>query len=131
MNKGSFMIVTGSVSSFVPIPKQAVYSSTKSYISFLCRVLHEEMKKKNVNVCLLNPGNMDTEMNIRDSSESQGKMGIHLPYLNLEQVTKKTLKKAQAGKSVYTPGAFYKFYRLVSKIFPISFMMNFTKRYYK
>ena len=59
--KDSFAIMTCSVSSFTPIPHQAVYSASKRYIYALGKALREEEKRNNVNILLLCPGNMDTE----------------------------------------------------------------------
>lgn len=130
MMKGSFAIITGSVSSFVPVPSQAVYSSSKIYVKFLAQALREEVKEKGINVCLLCPGNMDTEMNIRSEAKVQKKKVARLPYLDMKMLTVKALQKAESGKSIYTPGAFYKSYRLLGKLFPASFMMKFTKNFF-
>jgi short-subunit dehydrogenase len=130
MKKGSFAIITGSVSSFVPVPSQAVYSSSKVYVKFLTRALREEVKEKGINVCLLCPGNIDTEMNIRSEAKMQKTKVSRLPYLDMKKLTVKALQKAESGKSVYTPGTFYKIYRLLGKVFPTSFMMKLTKNFF-
>lgn len=46
--KDSFAIMTCSVSSFTPIPHQAVYSASKRYIYALGKALREEEKRNNV-----------------------------------------------------------------------------------
>ena len=101
MKKDSYTIITCLVSSFVPVSNQTVYSATKKYIYYFGKALREELLEKDINVLLLCPGNMDTEMN----------------------------PKGQ-GRGVYTPGMFYKSYRVVSKIFPSLLMMKLTKRFY-
>jgi short-subunit dehydrogenase len=126
MSKGSFIIETCSVCSFVPNPRMAVYSGTKALVLYFSRAIHEELKPRGINVCALCPGNMDSEMAIL--SEQQGKKSIvnMLPYLDMKKVAKDSLKAAQRGRAVYTPGAFYKFYRVVSKILPHNLMMFFA-----
>lgn len=123
MKKGSFVILTCSVSSFVPVIDQAVYSASKAYVRFLGQSLHEEMKKKGVNVLTFCPGNMDTEMNVKGSDQAKVS---NLPYLDLKKLTDRALKKAEAGKGSYTPGWFYKGYRLVSKIIPHALLIKAT-----
>lgn len=126
MKEKSFEIITGSVSSFTPIPAQAVYSASKAYVRFFTRALKEEMKRKGINIFLFNPGNMDTEMNVRSNIKERNAKIAMLPYLNIKKETRKALKKAENGKSVYTPLAFYRGYRLLAKIIPSSIMMKFT-----
>ena len=127
--KDSFAIMTCSVSSFTPIPYQAVYSASKRYVYALGKALREEEKRNNVNILLLCPGNMDTEMNPRGQARQSKQMNA-LPFLDMENVTKIALAKAEHKKAVYTPGRFYKFYRVVSKVFPSSLIMYFAKKFY-
>ena len=70
---------------------------------------------------------MDTEMNLR-CKITHSKQRNLLPYLDMKVVTERCLKKAESGKAVYTPGGFYKFYRVCSKIAPSQFMVKITKR---
>ena len=124
MNKGSYQILTGSIGSFAPLPWRAVYSASKAYVRFFARALHEEERKRGVNIMLLSPGKMDTEMFHQNSTDS-GNMSIQ-PYLDLDQVTVKAMQKAERGCATYTPMAFYKVYRLLAKIVPSAIMVKFT-----
>lgn len=127
MKKGSFIVETCSVSSFVPNPNMAVYSGTKAFVLYFSRAIREELKPRGINVCALCPGNMASEIAIL--SEAQGKKSIvnKLPYLDMKNVARDALNAAQKGKAVYTPGAFYKFYRVVSKLLPHNLMVPFAK----
>lgn len=127
MCEGGFVIHTSSASAFCPLPAQAVYSASKRYIKFISRALREEMRKKGVNVLALCPGNMDTEMN-PIGGNSQGEKAGKLPFLNMKAIAIKSLDKASRGKAIYTPGGFYKFYRLISKILPSSVMIKIAGR---
>ena len=129
MKFGSFGIMTCSVSSFCPIPNQAVYSASKGYVRFLSRALREECKKDGVNILALCPGNMDTEMNPRGGS-SQSDMVDKLPFLDMAKITRKSILLAARGKALYTPGAFYRFYRLSSKLIPSAWMIKITGKSY-
>lgn len=123
MKRGSYEIITGSVSSFVPVPWQAVYSASKAYVRFFARAVREEEKKRGVHILLLCPGNMETEMNVK--SAATGKIS-RLPYLDLQKETVKAMKKAEKGAAVYTPLAFYKAYRVFGKIVPSAVAVKFT-----
>lgn len=129
MKKGAIVIHTCSVSSFCPIPSQAVYSASKIYVRFLSRALREEMQHKGINVMMICPGNMDTEMNPKDGG-SQSKSVDRLPFLNMRVITRKSLDKAVQGKAIYTPGMFYKFYRVASKLLPSAWMIKITGKSY-
>ena len=124
MNRGGYQIITGSIGSFAPLPWRAVYSASKAYVRFLARALHEEERKRGVNIMLLSPGKMDTAMFHQNSTDS-GNMSIQ-PYLDLDKVTVKALEKAERGSATYTPMAFYKVYRVLAKIVPSAIMVKFT-----
>ena len=129
MGKGSFTIITCSISSFAPVPCQAVYSATKKYIYYFGKALREELLEKEINVLLLCPENMDTEMNPKGQVR-QGQKINRLPFLDMDVLTTKALEKAEKGKGVYTPGTFYKFYRAASRIFPSLWLMKIAKKFY-
>ena len=69
------------------------------------------------------------EMNPKGQAR-QSKQINTLPFLDMQKVTKNALARAEHKKAVYTPGRFYKFYRVVSKVFPSSFIMYFAKKFY-
>jgi short-subunit dehydrogenase len=123
MKKGSYAVIVGSVSSFVPVIGQAVYSAAKAYVRFLGQALHTELQAKGINILVLSPGNMNTEMNVKGGADE--KAG-NLPYLDLKKITRTSLKRASSRKGFYTPGWFYKGYRLVSKIVPHAIMIKAT-----
>ena len=129
MQKGSYTIITCSISSFVPVPNQTVYSATKKYVYYFGKAIREELLEKDINVLLLCPGNMDTEMNPKGQGRQSQKIG-KLPFLDMSEITVKALEKAEKGKGVYTPGMFYKSYRVVSKLFPSLWMMKMVKKFY-
>lgn len=129
MKKGSYAVITCSASSFAPAPNQAVYSASKKYAYYLGKALREESLENGINVLLLCPGNMDTEMNPRGQGGQRRKIGA-LPFLDMDALTVKALAKAEQGKAVYTPGAFYKAYRAVGKMLPSSCIMKIAKKFY-
>jgi len=123
MHRGSYQIITGSIGSFAPLPWRAVYSATKAYVRFLARALHEEERKRGVNIMLLSPGSMDTEM--FHANTSGGKLSL-FPFLDLDKETVKAMKKAEKGAAAYTPRAVYKGYRALAKLVPSAIMVKLT-----
>ncbi|MBO4471322.1 MAG: SDR family NAD(P)-dependent oxidoreductase [Clostridia bacterium] len=121
MQEKSYEVMTASISSFSPGPAFAVYNATKAYVAYLGRALRMERKRKGINVLTLCPGRMDTELFLGETVNAD-----RLPALNVAKVARKTLRKAEAGKGVYTPGWFYKGYRVVCKIFPRQLLMKIS-----
>lgn len=127
MKKGSIDIMTCSISSFSPVPKQAVYSASKAYVRYLSRAIREEVKDEGINILAMCPGNMDTEMNPKGGTSQSDKVD-RLPFLDMKVITRKSIKKAKQGKAIYTPGGLYKLYRLASKILPSAWMVKIIKK---
>lgn len=123
MRAGSVGIMTCSVSSFCPVPNQAVYSASKIYVRFMSRALREEVRKDGINILTMCPGNMDTEMNPKGGTSQSDKVD-KLPFLDMEKITKRSIVLAKKGHALYTPGGFYKAYRVVSKILPSAGMIK-------
>lgn len=127
MSKGSLGIMTCSISSFCPVPNQAVYSASKIYVRFLSRALHEEVKKDGINILAMCPGNMDTEMNPKGGNSQSDKVD-KLPFLDMKKITRKSIELAKKGHAIYTPGGFYKAYRFVSKVLPSALMIKIVEK---
>lgn len=130
MNKGSIGIMTCSISSFCPVPNQAVYSSSKIYVRFLSMALHNELKKDGINILAMCPGNMDTEMNPKGGNRQSDKVD-KLPFLDMKKITKKSILLARKGYAIYTPGGFYKAYRFVTKVLPSAWMIKTVGKSYE
>lgn len=126
--KGTNVINISSITGFLPIAGLAVYSASKSYISFLTRALREESKinHKGINYLCVYPGNMNTEMNKKDDP-SHSKIVQRLPWLNIDKIINKSLELVKKGKANYTPGLFYKNFRLIAKILPNAWLIPLFK----
>ena len=62
MKEGSEIILIGSGSGYAPNPNQLVYSATKAFVIHFSVGLREELKKRGINVMVVNPGRMKTGM---------------------------------------------------------------------
>jgi Short-chain dehydrogenases of various substrate specificities len=128
MDAGSFAIIVGSIASFTPQLGNAVYCACKLYEKFFSLALHEEMKKKGVNVLYMAPGGMTTEMLAMstDLAKDHGSKFAHLPMVDLNSATDISLRKAESGKRFYTPILFNKLFRVVCKLMPAPLMAHIS-----
>lgn len=128
MKKGSGIINVCSIASFCPNPRMTVYSSSKAYVNSFSQSLRFETKKDGINVLAVCPGPMETEfLSVAGITKQNSKTFATLPYCDPVKVVKNSLKACEKGRAVYTPRAFFKFYRFVSKLVPKSIMMHAAK----
>lgn len=125
MKSGARIVNASSIASFCPNTKMTVYSSTKAYVSFFSRGLGLELKERGISVTAVCPGPMDTEF--LGIAEIKSKTFDMLPHTSPEKVAVGTIKAAVRRKAVYTPGAFFKFYRVIAKLLPQSLMVHMAK----
>ena len=128
MNKGSFILNVCSIASFAPNPRMTVYCSTKAYVLSFSKSLRFELKKKGINVLALCPGPMDTEfLSVAGIEKGSSKTFDTLPRVNPVLAAEKSLYYASKGRGVYTPRAFFKFYRFLAKVLPHGIVMYMSK----
>lgn len=125
--QGGRIINISSIASFVPNVRMTVYSATKAYVSFFSRGLHEELKPRKISVTAVCPGPMDTEFIRAGRIKGQSKTFDVLPYCIPHKVAAGALKAARKRKAVYTPKAFYKFYRVLSGLIPHAILLHAAK----
>lgn len=126
----SISILTASVLAYVPTPGQAVYGATKAYLYALGRALREEYRgSRHGNVLVLCPGSMDTEMNPRERNANAQRFPFL--YTDVDRIAVTALRKAARGAGVYTPGAFYKTWRVVAGILPHELLIRVVGGVYR
>lgn len=126
MKKGSVIVNVCSIAAFVPTPRMTVYCSTKAYVLSFSKSLREETKKQGINVLAVCPAPMDTEFLSIAGIEGKSKTFDMLPRVKSSEVAKKSLKKAFAGRAVYTNRIIYKIYRVLGKLLPHNWLMGMT-----
>ena len=97
---GSVVIVS-SIAAFTPMPKSALYAAAKSYVTSYGRSLNLEVRKSGVQVCVVCPGYVRTELH-------------RIPkwlWINPEVVVNAALQGLRKNKSVVVPGAIYRLAR--------------------
>lgn len=128
MYRGACIVNTCSIASFVPNARMSVYSATKAYVMSYTRSLRYELKKKKINVTAICPGPMNTEfLAVAGIEAGVSKTFDTLPRCNVAKTAKKGIKAAKRGRCIYTPHAFYKFYRVLAKLLPNSWLMGAAK----
>ncbi len=127
MQRGGFIVQVASIASFAPNARMTVYSATKAFDLHLSRGLREELRPHGVNVLAVCPGPMATEFIAVADITGRSKTFELLPYCNPEKVADRAVVAAAAGRGVYTPRAFFKFYRVLAKLLPQALVMKLCK----
>jgi short-subunit dehydrogenase len=129
MTDNSAIINVASIASFCPTPGMTVYSSTKAYVKSFSRGLRDELHEtdsRKINVTAVCPGPMDTEFNSVAGIDNESSPAfVSLPKESPTDIAEKSLEAALHGKALYVGK--YKWYHLLSKIFPSSFIMKYTR----
>lgn len=128
MVRGGFVLNICSIASFCPNPRMTVYSSTKAYVLSYSKSLRYELRERGINVLASCPGPMETEfLSVAGISKENSKTFATLPYCDPKRVARNSLKAAAKGRGVYTDRAFFKFYRVVAKLLPHSWLLPLTR----
>ena len=127
MPEGGNIINISSIASFVPNARMAVYCASKSYVRAFSRALGMELRGRKIAVTAICPGPMSTEFLDVAGINGNSKTFEKLPRVPAAKVAMGALRAARKRRPVYTPGLFYKFYRVLSAVVPDTIMMWFTR----
>ena len=103
-NLGSIINVS-SLAAFYPIPGNAIYNATKTYLNMFSRSLQNELKDYNIKVQALCPGFVVTEFH--DSDEFKDFDRSRVPkflWMSTEEVVEQSLKALRKNKVIFIPG---------------------------
>lgn len=124
----SLVLNIASIAAFAPTPRMSVYSATKAFVLSLSKALHDELRPRGIKVLAVCPGPMDTEFwKVANVPEGKSRLIDKLPRVSPKEVAEGSLRAAKRGKMVYTKSFFYKLYRLLAKLLPHGFIMEFTE----
>lgn len=124
----SLVLNISSIAAFAPTPRMSVYSATKAYVLAFSKALHDELRPRGIKVTAVCPGPMDTDFwHVAGVPEGKSRLIDKLPRVSPQEVAIGSLRAAKRGKLVYTRSLFYKFYRVLGKILPHGFLMQFTE----
>ncbi len=111
------ILYVGSIASFYPIPYKVVYASTKYFLYSFSRALREEFRGSHVKVCLLCPGPVYTNSEIKKRITATGILG-RMTSLNPSYVGRIAVKRMLRGKWLVLPGLTAKICFMGEKIIP-------------
>ena len=111
-----------SVYSFAPVPKQSVYSASKSFILNFSSALQNEVKDSGVNVTVVCPGITQTEFRTRAGIADKKDSGM-----SAEAVAKIAFAEMLKGKHIVVPGFQNKVFVFLSKYLPNSAASGLVK----
>ena len=128
MKKGSLIINTASLASFLPLGEFAVYGATKAYVLSFSMALAAELKDKGIKVCAMCPGPVSTEFANVASGGVREKVKHGLPA---DKVVSHCLKKASKGKRISIYAFKWKFKACASRFIGRYFGARYTCKYCK
>lgn len=102
-NSDSYILNIASIAAFSPLPYKMVYPATKAFIYSFSLSLSSELREKGVKVCVVNPGAMPTNEDIRRRIKTQGWLG-RISITSTEYVAEKAIEGAFSGKIIVVPG---------------------------
>ncbi len=121
-NSPSHILNVGSLGSYFFIGKKQVYSATKSYIYSFSKSLRIELQSKNINVSVVCPGCMPTNILNTLQLKSSGRLA-QLSAMNPEQVAPIAIDGLLKRKAVIIPGFINNIFLLLNNIVP-DFIIN-------
>lgn len=129
MRRNSHIIHLASSAGFMPFPGYSVYGASKSYVLNFSRALRAELKPHGIHVLAVCPGPVNTPF--FDVSERYG-TGIS-PFKKAmmntpEVVVRRALGDAALHKAVSVDGLHIGIFRLATKIFPITPIVDFLSK---
>ena len=121
MKRGGHIIQLCSGSAFLPQPGFASYAASKSYVLSFSRALRQELKDRNISVTAVCPGPVNTEFFQAAGTEVHPSKKRFMA--EADDVVKKAMKDANAGKELSVYGVSMKFLHFAGKILPVKLVL--------
>jgi short-subunit dehydrogenase len=121
---------TASTAAFQPLPGQAVYGASKSFVLSYGRALGTELKGTNVTVTTLCPGPVETGF-AEAAGLTDAEAGESLPkfmWVPPQDVAKAAVAGMAAGRAVVIPGAANRVGAMLGYLTPKAFILPFLAR---
>lgn len=123
--KPSTILNVASVASYMPVPKFAVYSASKSYVRIFSQILGFEYHGSNIFVSCLCPGGTRTEFLERNNQKAVG-LGDRA-LMSPDKVVDVALAGIKKRKSVIIPGIFNQLTCLVASCLPFTILIRLSE----
>ncbi|MBU1821375.1 MAG: SDR family NAD(P)-dependent oxidoreductase [Bacteroidetes bacterium] len=102
-NPHAYILNVSSIAAFSPLPYKMVYPATKAFIYSFSVGLHAEFRERGLRVCVVHPGAMPTNPDIKARLDRQGWLG-RLSATSPRYVAQHAVRAALAGSTVIVPG---------------------------
>lgn len=116
-----------SASSFLPIPKFAVYAATKAFVNRFSAALHAEVKSSGVHVTCVAPGNTESDFFFERARMARPAGGI--PGMDANRVAKRSLEALARNKRLVAVGAFDKFVAFGTRLAPTPLTLFLARKF--
>lgn len=116
-NGPAYILNVGSLSSYFYLPKKQVYGATKSFIYCFSKSLRQELRETGVNVSVICPGSMNTNISVTQLLKTSGWLSRNA-VLNPEEVAPVAIDGLLNRKEVIVPGKLNKIFLLMNRILP-------------
>jgi|TARA_B110000495_G_C22978398_1_gene574882 short-subunit dehydrogenase len=122
-NTPSYLLNTSSMAANFPVPYKAMYAASKIYVKNFTIALREELKKYDIQVCLLQPGATPTNDVVKTQIKTGGamaKISVMLP----EDVAHYAIKRTMQGRAIAIPGFKNRLSLFIAKFLPRKMKLN-------
>lgn len=122
MKEGSSIINLGSNSAWQPVPYQAVYGASKSYVLSFSRALGRELRPRGIHVMCVCPGWIKTEF--QATAQHEEFIRYVDRWYTAEEVAEQTIKDLRKKKTVSILGAPVRRQVRLVKLLPVQWVMG-------
>ncbi|MBS1500608.1 MAG: SDR family NAD(P)-dependent oxidoreductase [Bacteroidetes bacterium] len=113
------LLIVSSMAAIFPVPYQAAYSGTKSYLLTFATALSHELKNRQFSITVYNPGGIATEM-----TEGEKFNELRRWLMPVEQAAAEAIQAFQKRKLTHIPGFINRFGSIFLKFLPRKFVMK-------
>lgn len=122
MHKGSSIVNMGSNSAWQPVPYQAVYGASKSYVLSFSRAIGRELRSRGVHVMCVCPGWIKTEF--QQTAQHDRYVKYVDKWYGPDEVAAQAMKDLRKKKSVSILGHPVRRQVRLVKLLPVELVMN-------
>ncbi len=122
MHKGSSIVNMGSNSAWQPVPYQAVYGASKSYVLSFSRAIGRELRSRGVHVMCVCPGWIKTEF--QQTAQHDRYIKYVDKWYGPDEVAAQAMKDLRKKKSVSILGHPVRRQVRLVKLLPVELVMN-------
>lgn len=122
MKEGSSIVNLGSNSAWQPVPYQAVYGASKSYVLSFSRALGRELRPRGIHVMCVCPGWIKTEF--QATAQHEEFIRYVDRWYTAEEVAEQTIKDLRRKKTVSILGAPVRRQVRLVKLLPVRWVMG-------